>query len=159
MPDTPQWLSERLTNEGEKTIAFFEKLTPDQWDMEVYTDGSHWRVRQVLAHIAMSEHSLCRLVTNIAGGGPGAPLDFDINAYNERKVREVQDLRPDELITLFHNNRQETARVTAALSVEDLARTGRHPYLGTTALADILKIIYRHNQIHIRDLRKTLYQA
>ena len=159
MPDTPEWLSERLISEGEKTVAFFKGLNENQWDLEVYTDGSHWHIRQVLAHFAMSEHSLRHLVTNIASGGPGTPIDFDLDAYNERKVGEVQDMQPEELIALFQSNRQETARVAAALSLEDLERTGRHPYLGMATLADILKIIYRHNQIHIRDLRKILMQA
>lgn len=159
MSDTPQWLSERLINEGEKTIAFFKNISPDQWDIEVYTEGSHWHVHQVLAHIAMSEHSLCRLVENIAGGGPGSPLNFDLNEYNERKVSQVLDKQPDELIDLFRLNRLRTAQVTATLTAEDLARTGRHPFLGDATLSDIIKIIYRHNQIHIRDLRKILKLA
>jgi hypothetical protein len=159
MADTPQWLSERLISEGEKTVTFFKGLSPDQWDIQVYTDGSHWNIRQVLAHIALSEHSLCRLLENIANGGPGTPLDFDLDVYNERKVSEVDDVGSEDLIELFQMNRQRTAQVSAALSLEDLGRTGRHPYLGVATLSDIIKIIYRHNQIHIRDLRKTLTQV
>ena len=159
MPDTPQRLFDRLISEGEKTITFFKSISPHQWDIEVYTDGSHWHVRQVLAHIAMSEHSLCRLVEDIASGGPGTSLNFSLNEYNERKVSQVQEKQPDELIDLFWLNRLRTAQVTAALTPEDLARTGRHPYLGVAKLSDIIKIIYRHNQIHIRDLRKILTQV
>jgi hypothetical protein len=42
----------------------------------------------------------------------------------------------------------------AGLSEADLQKTGRHPFLGETSLAEMIKMVYRHNQIHYRDLRK-----
>jgi hypothetical protein len=38
----------------------------------------------------------------------------------------------------------------------DLANTGRHPFLGWVAVEDIIKMLYRHDQIHLRDLRRLL---
>ena len=38
----------------------------------------------------------------------------------------------------------------------DLQRTGRHPSLGVMALGDMIKIVYRHNHMHERDLRQAL---
>jgi hypothetical protein len=42
------------------------------------------------------------------------------------------------------------------LDQTELSISGRHPYLGEAALVDMIKMVYRHNQIHYRDFRKLL---
>jgi hypothetical protein len=159
MSDTPAFLSERLLHEGEKSIEFFQSLTPDQLDQTIYTEGTHWTARQVLAHFVFSERSLCRLVENIAAGGAGSPENFDIDGYNERKVKDFENTALPDLVEQFHQNRKKTALVVAKLQVEDLQRQGRHPFLGIVPLAEIIKIIYRHNQIHQREIRQEYSKA
>lgn len=154
--DTPQFLADRLISEGEKTIAFFKELQPEDFSQVVYSDGSRWTVRQVLAHFVATESSLCRLVENIASGGAGAPEDFNLNTYNERKVNELVSFSIDELIERFHQNRQKTVALVSSLTVSDLEKRGRHPFLGIVPLTETIKIIYRHNQIHQREVRKFL---
>ena len=156
MPDSPTFLSERLLHEGEKSIAFFQALSPEQLSQEVYTEGSCWTSHQVLAHFATAEYSLRKLIENIAAGGTGSPEDFDINKYNERKVKESGENSLPDLLEQFRQNRQKTAAFVASLKPEDLQRQGRHPFLGITSLAEIIKIIYRHNQIHQREIRQEL---
>lgn len=46
--------------------------------------------------------------------------------------------------------------LVASFTEEDLQKQGRHPFLGLTTLAEMVKMVYRHNQIHLRDLRKSL---
>jgi hypothetical protein len=46
--------------------------------------------------------------------------------------------------------------MVAEMDNNDLEIQGRHPFLGVAPLSDIIKLIYRHNQIHIREIRKTL---
>ncbi len=38
--------------------------------------------------------------------------------------------------------------MVASISQADLTEEGRHPYLGVAPLTDMIKLIYRHNQIH-----------
>ena len=152
----PQHLAERLRSEGEKTAEFFRSLDPEQLQQQVYMDGSCWQVRQVLAHFVASEASLTRLVENILAGGAGTPENFDLNAYNERKVAALQAVPVEGLLSEFLERRAATARLAASLRPEDLALTGRHPFLGVASLEDIIKMIYRHNQIHVREIRKVL---
>ena len=87
------------------------------------------------------------------------PEDFNINLYNNRKVSVLKDAAVPDLLVEFRKNRQHTAGVIHSLTIQDLERTGRHPYLGIAPLAEIIKIIYRHNQIHIREIRKVLSKA
>jgi uncharacterized damage-inducible protein DinB len=58
---TPAWLAERLRREGEKVVAFFTPLTDEQWKAEVYTEGTTWTIRNVLAHFVTSERGLLKL--------------------------------------------------------------------------------------------------
>jgi hypothetical protein len=154
MPDSPEHLARRLMDEGEKVRDYFMNMPENSWENLVYSDGAHWSVRQLLAHFASAEISMGRLVNNIVAGGAGTPEDFDIDVYNDRKVRELDGKSPDELIDQFSDARQANAHTVSRLSQNDLGRTGRHPFLGVTTLSEIIKMIYRHNQIHLRDLRK-----
>ena len=156
MTDTPQFLAERLKAEGEKSVTFFNEMPPDQWERTVYTEGTCWTVHQVLAHFVATESSIERLMRNILGGGSGAPEDFNIDAYNERKVAAIQDSSPDELLDEFQRLRAGMVTFVAGLSPEDLTRKGRHPWLGETELVEVVKLLYRHNQIHQRDVRKLI---
>jgi len=156
MTDTPQHLHRRLTSEQEKTLGFFAQLPEESWQQTIYTEGSCWTLRQVLAHFVSTEESLHRLIKNILAGGAGAPEDFNIDAYNERKVGALNEVAKDELLRLFSHYRQMNATLVESMRLDDLEKTGRHPFLGITSLAEIIKMLYRHNQIHLREIRKAL---
>ena len=156
IPDTPDTLAGRMRAEGEKTVEFFSAISTDSWEQTIYTDGSSWAVRQILAHFVSTEAAFGRLIQNIQAGGHGAPDDFDINAYNERKVASLGPVSPPELLHQFDRFRQRNIEMVSKMSQADLARQGRHPFLGKTELVEIIKLLYRHNQIHQRDIRKYL---
>jgi len=156
MPETPAFLAERLKAEGEKTAAFFAALSADQWNLEVYTEGETWAVRNVLSHYLTAEKGFLKIFADIRQGGPGASEDFDIDRYNASQQKKTQDLSPAELLEQFLAVRAEMTAWVAGLDQADLEKPGRHPYLGQTTLGEMIKLIYRHNQIHARDLRKIL---
>jgi hypothetical protein len=154
MADTPQRLVDRLLDEGEKTRQFFEAIPAEDWELQVYSDGGQWRIRQILAHFVAAEASLQKLVENILKGGEGSPPDFDLNRFNESRVGRLEGTPPTELLVEFFRLRQQTAQLVARIKPEDLQRTGRHPYLGVASVEEIIKLMYRHNQIHQRDIRR-----
>ncbi len=156
MTDTPAHLVERLSSEGEKIASTLSSLSPEQWEQALYTDGACWTVRQVLAHFVASERGFYSLISDILAGGSGAPEDFRLNEYNERKVDELAGASPAELLSLYTAQRQKTCELVSGMCPEDLLRTGRHPFLGVAPVEDMLKLIYRHNQIHLRDIRRLL---
>jgi hypothetical protein len=151
---TPAWLAERLKKEGEKAVAYFAALTEEQWRSEVYTEGDTWTIRSVLAHFVTSERGLLKLFENVREGGSGASEDFSIDHYNARQQEKTRDLTPQELLAQFADVRADTAKWVSGLSEEDLAKVGRHPFLGQVPLVEMIKMIYLHNQIHFRDFRK-----
>lgn len=149
-------LTNRLASEAEKTIAFFSDLPQDAWKQQVYTTGSCWNVRQILAHFVATEHALTQLMGNALEGGSGVPSSFEIDAFNEQEVEALEKTEIPSLLDDFQRARSETIGWVQGLDPEDLERTGRHPWFGETELRKMLKLVYRHNMIHLRDIRKAL---
>ncbi len=156
MTDTPESLAARLENSGQKAMDFFAGLTPDQWQHELYSDGAAWSVFEMFSHVVEAEGSLARLIASIAAGGPGVPEDFDRDRYNESKVKMNTVSDPAEQVKLFGQRRVETVQMVAAFTPEDLQKPGRHPFLEETVVAEMLKLMYLHVQLHVRDVRKAL---
>lgn len=154
MPETPERLVERLNLEAQKTVDFFRCFSPDQLDQKIYTDGSCWTVRQILAHLVSSEQAFGSLIMDIIVGGQGAPEEFDINQFNEGEVAGMREHNLTDLLCQFEAQRRLNIERVAQLRQDDLVRLGRHPYLGVVALEEIVKLLYRHNQIHQRDVRR-----
>jgi hypothetical protein len=131
MPESPAFLAERLGTEGERIAASFAALTGDQWGQVVYTEGAEWKVRDVLAHFVSVEKSILKLFENIRSGGGGTSEDFSVDRFNAEQVSKLAEISPS-----------------------DLQKRGRHPFLGVTTLGEMIKMVYRHNQIHLRKLRQ-----
>jgi hypothetical protein len=158
MTGTTSRLAERLEGEGKKTIDFFRQLSSEDWSRTVYTEGARWTVLEVLTHFVNAEASVYRLVLNIVDGGEGVPDDFDLDRYNERKVAQHQAKEIEALLADFADLRRRTMVLVQGFSAAELEKKGRHPFLGLARVEDIIKLMYRHNQIHQRDIRRQLKQ-
>lgn len=156
MTMTVDEIAARLADEGEKTTGFFRALPAEAWQQVLYTDGEHWSIHQTLVHIVQAEDSVSRLIQGIVKGNDGAPEGFDLDSYNHKKVREMMGLSPDYLLPLFSERRAKTVSMVQQLQDSDLDREGRHPFLGVAPVEEMLKLMYRHTQLHQRDIRKFL---
>lgn len=68
--------------------------------------------------------------------------------------RTAADLLPE-----FQRLRAETVELVAGINEDDLDREGHHPFFGRSALEKLFKLIYRHNMIHLRDVRRVLQET
>ncbi len=155
MPETAE-LAAKLKSEGEKFSAFLRGLTPEHWNTEVYTEGSTWTVRSILAHLMTAERAFVRLFEDVRQGGPGASEDFVIDRYNARQQEKTRDESPAQLLAEYREARERMIAWVSGLDDADLERTGRHPFLGVTTLREMIKMIYIHNQTHYRDIRRAM---
>jgi uncharacterized damage-inducible protein DinB len=149
-------LAAKLQSEGERLLAFFGALGQGQWEAEVYTDGAVWTVRNTLAHLMTSERAFTILFEQIRQGGSGVTEDFAIDRYNASQQRKTMDLRASDLLQSFRQARAAMVTWVSGLAEEDLEKRGRHPFLGVTSLREMLKMVYIHNQVHYRDVRRAL---
>ncbi len=149
-------IAEKLKSEGERMTQFFSALSEEDWKKEVYTEGTVWDIRNVMAHFVTSERRLLKLFESIRVGGEGTPPDFSIDRYNAKQQEKTKDLTPAELLEQYRQVRAETVQWVSGLSDEDLNVRGRHPFLGESDLREMVKMFYLHNQTHQRDVKRAL---
>ncbi len=149
-------LAEKLKTEGEKLVEFFSGLADDQWTKEVYTEGEMWTIRNVLSHFVTSERGLVKLFERIRTTGEGAAEDFSIDRYNASQQAKTKDLAPADLLEQYKEVRAESIRWVSTLKDEELEIKGRHPFLGETVIREMVKMLYLHNQLHYRDMRRAM---
>ncbi|MBX7213814.1 MAG: DinB family protein [Thermoflexales bacterium] len=148
-------LADKLLSEGERTLAFFHALSADAWAQAVYGEGAAWTVAQALEHLVIAEVTLLRVLRDVAAGGPGAPPEIDIDRFNAQRTGSLQ-ADPAGLMDAFRAGRQRIADFTRGLDEAQLARHGRHPAMGDSALGDMIKMIHLHASMHVRDIRRQL---
>lgn len=149
-------LADKLRSEGEKFYSLFAGLTDKQWQAEVYTEGETWTIRNVLSHFVTSERGLLKLFERIRQTGEGSSEDFSIDRYNAAQQQKTKDLTPQELLEDYKAIRSDSVAWTLSLDETDLEKQGRHPFLGMTTIREMIKMLYLHNQIHYRDMKKVL---
>jgi uncharacterized protein (TIGR03083 family) len=156
MTETPQALAEKLRIEGARLADFFSGLNAAEWDSPVYAEGSIWTIRSILSHLVTAERAFVKLFESVRQGGPGVSEDFSIDRYNARQQEKTAEMTPADLLQAYRAIRAELVGWVAGLDENDLQKTGRHPYLGPTSLLEMIKMVYVHNQVHYRDVRRTL---
>ena len=149
-------IQKRLRTEGDKLLKTFEALTPEQWSMTIYSDGMEWSLKDLLAHQVSVEREFLHYGRQILNGGEGAPQGFDINRFNNEAVEAMRERGVAQLLDDLRTVRQETIDIVHEIADEDFARTGRHPFHEQISIEEMFKLIYRHNMMHMRDLRRLL---
>ena len=149
-------LAEKLKSEGDKITSIFNGLTDEQWNQDVYTEGTNWTIRNVLAHFVTSERGLLKLFEQIRHGGAGAADDFSIDRYNAAMQERTKAATPQELLDQFKDIRAQAIAWVSGLQESELEIRGRHPFLGQTVIREMIKMLYIHNLTHYRDMKKAL---
>ena len=149
-------LAEKLKVEGEKYVGIFGGFSDDQWNQEIYTEGTTWTIRNVLAHFVTSERGLIKLFEQIRQGGTGAADDFSIDRYNAAMQARTRELSAAELIEQYKQVRDSSVAWVSALKPEELEIVGRHPFLQMTTIREMIKMLYIHNMTHYRDIKKSI---
>jgi hypothetical protein len=152
MPTLDLLLS-RLAETGRTTHDFFAGLSAADLARPIYPDPV-WTARDILAHLITTERGVRPLILGVTRGEPGAPEGFDIDAANARLLETMRGLSVPELLTTWTAERAATVAAYADLDEAALARRGRHPFLGETDVVDMIQLMYRHEMLHVRDVRR-----
>jgi hypothetical protein len=148
-------LAARLEKGRQKTFEIFDALTPEQWQQTLYSDPP-WQVRHLLPHFVSTEDQLLALAQNIAEGGPGAPPDFDYDAFNATEQNRLEGLTLPELRDMLDQARGRTIAWVRTLDATRLERIGHHPVLGQINVETLILSIYGHQLLHMRELSRHL---
>jgi hypothetical protein len=152
-PERVESLIAKLEKGGRKTQEILGSLPADEWSRILYDGPPAWNVRDLLAHLVSAEPRLLEIAQDVAAGGPGAPLGFDLDAFNAAEQTRLKDTSPEELLSALAKTRQVTMDWVRTLNDSQLDRRGRHPALGEVTLEVMITAIYGHQLLHMRDLK------
>jgi hypothetical protein len=156
MADVKALILKRLAEERENVIAGFRALAPEDWTLTIYTDGAAWTPHQILAHQVSTERAIHELVKDVLAGGAGMPEGFDTTAFNEHWAARLAGEPAEALYAAFGEARAQMIATVEGMQADDFARSGRHPWFGPATLGDALKLVYRHNMLHLRDVQRAV---
>ena len=143
----------KLEKGHQKNREFFDNLTPEQWQLPVYSEPD-WNAHNLLLHFVSAEQHLLELSQNVAKNGTGAPEGFDINRFNAQEQNRLQGQSTQALLDALDQSRRRTIDWARTLVDEQLDKKGRHPALGEISVEAILTAIYGHQILHMRDLAR-----
>ncbi len=136
------------------------------WEITTADDG--WTVRQMVAHLAVTEFSMNGLIAQAlaaaAAGTPGVGLTpagkdgrpFDLDFWNHRQVEKRAAQPPSALRVELTETRTQTLRNLKAMTPDQLATPAWQPALGNTTVEAIYKIMALHMRDHTRAIKKAL---
>jgi hypothetical protein len=97
-----------------------------------------------------------KLFERIRTSGEGSSDDFSIDRYNAAQQQKTKEISPQELLEQYKAVRSDSVAWTLSLEDSELDIKGRHPFLEMTTLREMIKMLYLHNIIHYRDMKKVL---
>ncbi len=156
MKETVPHLQKRLKTEGTKIASFFIELSDADWERVVYDEGPKWTLLHLMKHFVSVEQAFQWLIQDVLDGGTGARENFVIDEFNAAEVGRFSEYKSDEIINAFQDLRKDSIALAGALTSDDLEKTGNHPFFGKTKLKRLLKFLYTHNNMHMRDVRRVM---
>ena len=156
MSESISHLQKRLATKGDKIATFFRNLEETEWNLVIYDGVPKWTLLHILKHFVSVEQAFQWLIQDVLDGGTGAPVDFVIDEFNEAEVGRFSEYQPADMVRAFQALRKDSASLAGSLSSDDLEKRGNHPYFGNTEIKKILKLLYTHNSLHMRDVRRAL---
>ena len=149
-----QRLLERLVSGRETFLAAVAALDEGDLAASVWTDGGHWNARELIAHVAYAESGMLGLIAATIGGKPPfADPAFDIDRYNEGRLRRAKDQTVPDLLAQMEAARQETLQRLEQATDAELDLPAYHPVVKETTVEGIFRVIGFHERMHAKDLR------
>jgi len=155
MSDRKANIKEKLAAGRQTLRSFLEGLNDDDWTRPTGCDP--WTVRDMLAHLVGAEISQHGLIQMWLDGNTAMHPEFDIDRWNAGQLRRRQGRSVPQLLDDLTDARQETLKFLDHLSEDELDIVGEHPFLGPdTRIEKVIRGIYRHEHLHLDDIRKAL---
>ncbi len=128
----------------------------DRWDVQVYTEGSAWTVKQVLLHLMITDKGHNNMMMAIARGENTVPDDFDLDRYNRRSVEKRAEVSPEEARAALTQIAAERAAWLNTIDDNVMLKQGRHGSMRILSIGQILDVVVDHDRSHASDIARVL---
>jgi hypothetical protein len=128
----------------------------DRTEVQVYSDGAAWNVRQLAIHLSDADRGQSNLVKNIANGQDTIPADFDLDHYNKRSVEKRAEMTFEQARESLAATRQDLYDWLNGQDESILPKQGRHASLHILSIEQIFDVMANHERDHANDIAKAL---
>ncbi|MBP7999937.1 MAG: DinB family protein [Chloroflexi bacterium] len=156
MSEQTEALHQHLTTSRTILLDCLTRLTEEQWQTTIFSDGSQWTAADILRHLVDAQRGMTAQIAQIQAGGSGVPEDFDLARWNARGVRKAQEKTAGELIGELEEGQTNLFMLLETIQEDDWLKKGRHGSGRILTIAEIFTIIATHEADHARDIRQTL---
>ncbi len=146
-------LRTRLMRGREVFLAAVAALDEVDMAKPVQTDGATWAARDLVGHVAYAEVGMVGLIrATLAGAPPQADPAFDLDRFNEGRVRRAREQEFPALLERLAASREAVLVLLDGLTDADLDRAAHHPVLRETTVEGIFRVMPLHDRQHAQDL-------
>lgn len=156
MTDRKEAVVDKLNDTRRQFLAVTSALSPEQWNLPIYDEGSEWLVADILRHVADSERGMTALMVQIQAGGVGVPPDFDLDRWNKRAVGKLGDKTPEELLAGMAESREQLLGFIDTIQPDDWDKKGRHASLNIMSIEEVCNLIADHEASHASEISKAI---
>lgn len=146
----------RNLNESRAYLESVLDAVGDRWEVQVYSDGAQWNIRQLTIHLADSDKGQSRVVQAVAGGQDLIPPDFDIERYNLRMTEKRAEVTASEARASLSESRANFLEWLNEVDESLLDCSGRHASLRILTVEEFLNVMADHERSHARDIAAVL---
>ena len=116
--------------------------------------ASDWTAKDLIGHVAYAEASMLPMIQGaLAGASAGPNPDFDLDRWNEGRVRRARGQSVTDLLARLDDSRAQCLALLDSLADADLDRPTYHPSLKETTVAGVFGVIGDHEAGHAGELR------
>ncbi len=148
MSDRKQTILAQLTLTRGHLNEVLDLLTTDQWETTIQGDDEHWTPHNMLAHLTDAERGMVGQATRIAASETPIPPDFNLDRWNRRTVKKLENLTVADLRARLVESRAAAIQAIEAMPEAGLDLIGRHSSLEMMTVEAIFRLIGSHERDH-----------
>lgn len=156
MDNAKQKIRDKLTASRAKLLATVEGLDEMAWEWR--PEDGRWSIRLTLAHLGAAQRGHLEVAQRLAAGKAVELPGFDLDTWNEARVAERADWSAEQVLADLKAAQQATFAFLEELDAQKLAMSGIHPALDEVTVAQVLRIIPAHDNLHRRDILNLLQE-
>lgn len=149
-------IGRKLSLERERLLGLLEGLSVEEMTQRSKEGG--WSIKDILGHIASAEKAHLAFIKRMCEEDnpqmvpPG--VQFDLDRWNASQVSRGEKLTLEEIWAELEEARRGSLALLNHLTEEQLSHQGVHAIWGEITVAQRLRIIHIHDQMHRRDIMR-----
>jgi DinB family protein len=142
--------------DGRARLNYVFDRVGDRWNVQVYSEGAAWNVRQLATHLMITDKGQTNTIIGIAKGEEIVPADFDLERYNRRSVEKRGEIPIEDIRAALAASAAERNVWLDTIDDAILDKRGRHGSMRILSIEEILHVIANHDRDHANDIAHAL---